>query len=43
MKLFSGKLAVLVKAIKEVGNIKLQVTGKGLKKGNKGLKTIKTN
>jgi beta-galactosidase len=33
MKLFSGKLVVLVQATNESGNIKLSVTGKGLKSG----------
>jgi beta-galactosidase len=33
MKLFSGKLVVLVKSTKEVGKIELKVSGKGLKKG----------
>jgi len=33
MKLFSGKLVVLVQAKEEVGEIKLSVSGKGLKKG----------
>ena len=31
MKLFSGKLVVLVQSTKEVGEIELSVTGKGLK------------
>lgn len=33
MKVFNGKLVVLVQAGKETGNAKLTVTGKGLKKG----------
>ncbi len=33
MKLFSGKLVVLVQSTIEVGEIELSVTGKGLKKG----------
>lgn len=33
MKLFSGKLVVLVKSTKEAGKIELKVSGKGLKKG----------
>lgn len=33
MKLFSGKLVVLVKSSKEAGKIELKVSGKGLKKG----------
>lgn len=33
MKLFSGKLVVLVKSTKEVGKMELKVSGKGLKKG----------
>ena len=33
MKLFSGKLVVLVQATNESGNIELSVTGKGLKSG----------
>jgi len=33
MKLFSGKLVVLVQSTNETGNIELSVTGKGLKKG----------
>jgi beta-galactosidase len=31
MKLFSGKLVVLVQSTEEAGKIKLSVTGKGLK------------
>ncbi|SFZ94964.1 beta-galactosidase [Flaviramulus basaltis] len=31
MKLFSGKLVVLVQSLKEAGDIKLTITGKGLK------------
>jgi beta-galactosidase len=38
MKLFSGKLVVLVKAIKTPGAIQLEVTGKGLEKGKINLK-----
>ena len=33
MKLFSGKLVVIVQSLKEAGNIELVVSGKGLKKG----------
>jgi len=33
MRLFSGKLVVLVQATLEPGEIELKVTGKGLKKG----------
>lgn len=39
MKLFSGKLVVLVKAIKSPGAIQLEVTGKGLQKGKINLKS----
>ena len=39
MKLFSGKLVVLVKAIKTAGAIQLEVTGKGLKEGKINLKS----
>ena len=39
MQLFSGKLVVLVQALKEVGNIELLVTGKNLKKATINLKT----
>ncbi|EJL64857.1 DUF4982 domain-containing protein [Flavobacterium sp. CF136] len=39
MKLFSGKLVVLVKAIKTAGSIQLEVTGKGLQKGKINLKS----
>ena len=39
MKLFSGKLVVLVKAVKTEGAIQLEVTGKGLQKGKIGLKS----
>lgn len=39
MKLFSGKLVVLVKAIKTPGAIQLEVTGKGLQKGKINLKS----
>lgn len=40
MKLFSGKLVVLVKSTKETGKIELKVSGKGLKKGIIGLKAV---
>jgi len=40
MKLFSGKLVVLVQSIKEAGSIDLQVTGKGLKSGKLKLNSI---
>jgi beta-galactosidase len=33
MKLFSGKLVVLVQSTTEAGKIELTVTGKGLKSG----------
>jgi beta-galactosidase len=33
MKLFSGKLVVLVKSTTTAGDIKLKVQGKGLKSG----------
>jgi beta-galactosidase len=33
MKLFSGKLVVLVKTTREAGRIRLKVTGKDLKTG----------
>lgn len=39
MKLFSGKLVVLVKAVKNPGAIQLEVTGKGLQKGKINLKS----
>jgi beta-galactosidase len=39
MKLFSGKLVVLVKAVKTAGAIQLEVTGKGLHKGKISLKS----
>lgn len=39
MKLFSGKLVVLVKAVKTAGAIQLEVTGKGLQKGKINLKS----
>lgn len=39
MKLFSGKLVVLVQSTTEVGEIELSVSGKGLKSGKIGLKT----
>ncbi|MBD0831571.1 DUF4982 domain-containing protein [Aestuariibaculum sediminum] len=41
MKLFSGQLVVLVQASKQPGDIKLNVSGKGLKKGVIHLKSIK--
>ena len=40
MKLFSGKLVVLVQSTEDAGNIELSVTGKGLKKGKSILKSI---
>jgi len=40
MKLFSGKLVVLVQATNESGNIELSVTGKGLKSGTLKLNSI---
>ena len=39
MKLFSGKLVVLVQALKEAGEIELTVNGKNLKKATINLKT----
>jgi beta-galactosidase len=42
MKLFSGKLVVLVQSLKEAGDIKLSVTGKGLKTSNLILNSTKT-
>ncbi|MDP5092259.1 MAG: DUF4982 domain-containing protein [Polaribacter sp.] len=41
MKLFSGKLVVLVKSTKEAGKIELKVSGKGLQKGTIELKSDK--
>ena len=41
MKLFSGKLVVLVQSTKEVGNISLKVKGKGLKSGSIQITSIK--
>ena len=40
MKLFSGKLVVLVKSTEKPGDIKLKVTGKGLKSAEISLKSI---
>ena len=40
MKLFSGKLVVLVESTEEAGEIELKVTGKGLKAGEISLKTV---
>jgi len=40
MKLFSGKLVVLVQSKEEAGEIKLSVSGKGLKKGKITLNTL---
>ncbi|MGB5981145.1 MAG: DUF4982 domain-containing protein [Nonlabens sp.] len=40
MKLFSGKLVVLVKSTEQTGEIKLKVTGKGLKSAQVSLKSI---
>ena len=40
MKLFSGKLVVLVESTEEAGEIELKVTGKGLKAGKISLKTV---
>ncbi|GGF74935.1 DUF4982 domain-containing protein [Wenyingzhuangia marina] len=39
MKLFGGKLVVLVQSEKEAGNIELTVTGKGLKTGKVSLRS----
>ncbi len=40
MKLFSGKLVVLVKAVKNAGAIQLEVKGNGLQTGKISLKSI---
>ena len=40
MKLFSGKLVVTVESTTKVGEIQLEVTGKGLKKGELNLNSI---
>jgi len=40
MKLFSGKLVVLVQSTEDAGNIKLIVTGKGLKTGKTSFKSF---
>jgi beta-galactosidase len=40
MKLFSGKLVVLVQSTSETGKIQLSVSGKGLKKGKITLQSI---
>ena len=40
MKLFSGKLVVLVQSTSETGKIQLSVSGKGLKKGKVTLQSI---
>lgn len=39
MKLFSGKLVVLVQSTKDAGEMELSVSGKGLKSGKIGLKS----
>ncbi len=41
MKLFSGKLVVLIQSTEDAGDIELTVSGKGLKKGHITLKSIK--
>ncbi|KDN53937.1 beta-galactosidase GalB [Flavobacterium seoulense] len=41
MKLFSGKLVVLVQSLKEAGNIELTVSGKGLKTGTLNISSTK--
>ncbi|HEY5686745.1 MAG TPA: DUF4982 domain-containing protein [Yeosuana sp.] len=41
MKLFSGKLVVLIKSTEDAGHIELSVSGKGLKKGNISLRSFK--
>lgn len=41
MKAFSGKVVVLVQALEEAGNIKLTVTGKGLKTATLNINSIK--
>ncbi len=40
MKAFSGKLVVLVQSKETPGEIQLEVTGKGLKKGTIGLNSL---
>ncbi|MCH4551730.1 DUF4982 domain-containing protein [Aestuariibaculum lutulentum] len=40
MKLFSGKLVVLVQTTKEAGDIKLKVSGKGLKTGHVTIQSV---
>ncbi|WP_316807730.1 beta-galactosidase GalB [Pedobacter agri] len=40
MKLFSGKLVVLVESDREAGKIQLNVTGKGLKSSSIGISTV---
>jgi beta-galactosidase len=40
MKLFSGKLVVLVQSTEEAGGIKLSVNGDGLEAGTLNLKSI---
>lgn len=41
MKLFSGKLVVLIQSTEATGNIELSVSGKGLKKGSLFLRSYK--
>ena len=43
MKLFSGKLVVLVQSTHETGDIELTVTGKGLKTAKLSLKSVEEN
>jgi beta-galactosidase len=40
MKLFSGKLVVLVQSSTETGEIELSVTGKGLKSARLSLQSV---
>ena len=40
MKLFSGKLVVLVQSTEDTGVIKLSVSGKGLKKGKLSMNSV---
>jgi beta-galactosidase len=41
MKLFNGKLVILVKSTEKAGDIKVNVSGKGLKTANLMLKAKK--
>ena len=40
MKLFSGKLVVLIQSTEDAGEIKLTVSGKGLKTGKIALNSV---